>query len=85
MGNCSNIFGFSRIYEPIFEYIWLSKNLRMNIQIYLYWRNGTNTNMNNIQGPFYLNISIFENLCSSLQYGLRWLESISQRWGPGLR
>ena len=32
----------------------MSKNLWINILIYFYWRNGTNTN--NIWGPFYLNI-----------------------------
>ena len=48
-----------RIYEQIFEYIQLSKNIRMNIRIYSYWGNGTNTNMNNIWGPFYSNIGIF--------------------------
>ena len=31
----------------------------MNIRIYSYWGNGTNTNTNNIRGPFYLNIQIF--------------------------
>ena len=46
----SNIFGCPKIYE------W----------IYLYWGNGTNTILNNIWGPFYLNIWIFEYLCSSL-------------------
>ena len=62
----SYIFGFSRIYEQIYEYIRLSKNLRMNIRIYLYWGNVTNTNTNNILGPFFLsNIWIFEYLCSS--------------------
>ena len=44
----SNILGFLRIYRQIFEYIRLSKNLRMNIQIYSYWGNGTNTNTNKI-------------------------------------
>ena len=39
--------------EQLFEYIWLSKNLGMNIQIYLCWGNGTNTNTNNIQAPFH--------------------------------
>ena len=52
-----------RIYERIFEYIRLSKNLRMNIRIYSYWGNGTNTNTNNIWGPFYSNIWIFEYSC----------------------
>ena len=40
----------------------------MNIRIYSYWGNGTNTNTNNIQGPFYSNIRIFEYSCSSLMY-----------------
>ena len=31
----------------------------MNIWIYLYCGNGTNTSMNNIRGPFYSNIRIF--------------------------
>ena len=31
----------------------------MNIRIYSYWGNGTNTNTNNILGPFYSNIRIF--------------------------
>ena len=55
-----------RIFEQIFKYIRLSKNLRMNIRIYSYWGNGTNTNTNNIQGPFYLNIRIFKYSWSSL-------------------
>ena len=62
----SNIFGFLRIYKLIYEYIRLSKNLRMNIRIYSYWGNGTNTNRNNIRGPFYSNFWIFEYSCSSL-------------------
>ena len=41
----SNKFKILRIYEQIFECIQLFKNLRMNIQIYLYWGNGTNTLM----------------------------------------
>ena len=60
----------------IFEYIRLSKNLQMNIPIYLYWGNGTNMNMNNISGPFYSNIQLFKysNIqlfdysCSSLHH-----------------
>ena len=60
MRKYSNVFQFLRIYKRIFEYIWLSKNLRMNIQIYSYWGIGTNTNTNNIWGPFYSNIQIFE-------------------------
>ena len=31
----------------------------MHVRIYSYWGNGTNTNMNNIWGPFYSNIWIF--------------------------
>ena len=56
----SDIFKFYRIYEWIFEYILLSKNLQMNIRIYSYWRSGTNMNTNNIWGPFYSNILIFK-------------------------
>ena len=44
----SKIFGFLRIYKQIFEYIRFSKNLRMNIQNYLHWGNGTNMITNNI-------------------------------------
>ena len=55
----SNIFRFLRIYKQIFEYIRLSKNLQMNIRIYSYWGDGTNTNTNNIRGPFHSNIWIF--------------------------
>ena len=44
----------------------MSKNLRMHIRMYLYWKNGTNTNTHNIWGPFYLNIRIFQYSCSSL-------------------
>ena len=43
-----NIFGCSRIYEQIFDYIWWSKNLQMNILIYSYMGNGTNTNADTI-------------------------------------
>ena len=38
----------------------------MNNRIYSYWGNGTNTNTNNIRGPFYSNIQIFKYSCSSL-------------------
>ena len=38
----------------------------MNIQIYLYWGKGTNTNTNIFRGQFFSNIQIFEYLCSSL-------------------
>ena len=51
--------------KKIFNYILLSKNLQMNIQIYLNKGNNTNTNTNNIWEPFYLNIWLFEYLCSS--------------------
>ena len=66
--------------EQIFEYIQIVKNLqeisehnrssknpRTNIRIFLYWGNCTNTNTNNILGPFYSNIRILEYLRSSLQ------------------
>ena len=66
LSKCSNIFGFFRIYEQIFEYIRSSKNLQMNIQICSYWGNSTNTSTNNIRGPFYSNSQILEYLCSSL-------------------
>ena len=66
MRKYSNIFKFFRIYEQIFEYIRWSKNLRMNFRIYSYWGNCTNTNTADIQGPFYLNIRIFQYPCSSL-------------------
>ena len=39
----------------------------MNIQIYLYWVNSTNTNTNNIQGPFYSNIQIFLLITGAVQ------------------
>ena len=34
----------------------------MNIRVYLYWGNTTNTNMSNIQGPFYSNNQKFKYL-----------------------
>ena len=51
----------------------LSKNLGMNIQIYLYWGNDMNTNTNNIWGPFYLNVRIFKYLWSSLSWYIDWV------------
>ena len=33
----------------------------------------------------YVVVVINTNTISPLQYGLRWLKSISQRWGPGSR
>ena len=70
----------------------------MNIQIYLYWGNGTNTNTNNIQGPFHLNIPIFQYLCSSLGcdgvcqlviewiknplYGIHWISQLMPILAP---
>ena len=64
----SHVLEFLIIYKLIFEYIRLSKNLQMNNQIYLYWGNGTNTNTNNIQGPFYSNIQIFaHHWCRAVQ------------------
>ena len=49
--------------KQISEYIWMPHIYRTNIQIYLYLENGTNTNTNNIQGPFF---RIFKYLYSSL-------------------
>ena len=53
------IFRFSRIYQWISKYICLSKNSQKNIQIYSYWGNSINTNINNIKGPLYSSIRIF--------------------------
>ena len=47
----------------IFKYFRWSKKLQMNIRIYSYWRNGTNTNTNNIWGQFF---RILKYLGSSL-------------------
>ena len=58
------------------EFTGLSKNLQMNIQIYLYWGNGTNTNK--ICRMFYLNIQIFKYLCSSL-LGVRCFEDFKEK------
>ena len=45
--------------EWISEYIWMQHIYRTNIRIYLYPRNSTNRNTNNIWGSFYSNIRIF--------------------------
>ena len=42
--------------ERISEYIHMRHIYRTNIRIYLYSRNSTNTNKNNIRGSFYSNI-----------------------------
>ena len=53
--NISDVTWFT---ERISEYIWMPHINQTNIRIYSYPGNDTNTNTNNIQGPFYLNILI---------------------------
>ena len=49
---------------------------RTYIQIYLYLENGTNTNMNNILRPFYLNIQIFLLNTDRSKFGKRLTDAI---------
>ena len=44
--------------ERMYEYIRMLHIYQTNIRTYLYSRNSINTNTNNIQGSFYLNIQI---------------------------
>ena len=53
----------------------------MNIWIYSYWGNGTNTNTNNIRGLFYSNIRILEYSCSSLMGVSTSFKSQLTNWG----
>ena len=72
------IFLFLWVYEGMSKYIWSSKNLQMNIKIYLDWRNGTNTNTDNIWGWFYW---IFEYLNICVHHCSRHCQSQSVRTG----